>query len=393
MLLSLSLILSTALLFSGLLNRIKLPGLIGMIIAGMLLGPHGFNVIDSSLLNISSELRQIALIVILLRAGLALDIEDLRKIGRPAFLLSFVPASFEIIAITFFAPKLLGLSLVDSALLGSIIAAVSPAVVVPRMLNLINNPATNHNRIPQLIMAGASVDDVYVIVLFSSFLALSLGQDVNLMTFIRLPIGLILGIITGVLSSVLLVYFFKKFHIRDTVKFLILLSVSFVLVNIESRYSTIIPFSGYIAILSMGISLLQRYPVMSHRLSIKFNKAWVASEILLFVLVGAIVDLSHLQYIGITAILLLFLGLILRSLGVFISLSKSGLNLKEKIYSMISYLPKATVQAAIGAIPLSVGLESGNTILAMAVLAILITAPLGAIGMDKLQSFITKKAA
>jgi NhaP-type Na+/H+ or K+/H+ antiporter len=390
MLLSLALVLSTALLFSGVFNRLKLPGLIGMMCAGMLLGPHGFNLIDASLLNISSELRQIALIVILLRAGLALDLEDLKKIGRPAFLLSFVPASFEIIAITLLGPKFLGLSIIDSALLGSIIAAVSPAVVVPRMLNLMQNEKANHKRIPQLIMAGASVDDVFVIVLFTSFLALAQGQEVNAFTFVRLPIGLVIGILTGIIFSILLVLFFKKFHIRDTVKFLIILSASFILVNIESYYGKIIPFSGYIAILAMGISLLEKYPIMSHRLSHKFNKAWVAAEILLFVLVGAIVDLKHLQFIGLSALILLTLGLIFRSIGVLVSITKNGFNPKEKIFSTIAYIPKATVQAAIGAIPLSVGLESGNTILAMAVLAILVTAPLGAIGMDKLRSFIEK---
>lgn len=388
MLFSLALILFVGLLFSGILNRLKLPGLIGMMIAGMLLGPHALNLIDQSVLDISSELRQVALIVILLRAGLALDIEDLKKIGRPAVLLSFVPASLEIITITLLAPYFLGLSYIESALLASIIAAVSPAVVVPRMLNLINNPKATTKKIPQLIMAGASVDDVYVIVLFSSFITLSLGQEVNVMTFIRLPIGLLTGIVLGVLISVVLVKFFKTFHIRDTVKYLILLATSFILVNIESHFGDIIPFSGYISILTMGISLLQRYPVLAHRLSIKFNKTWVAAELLLFVLVGAIVDLSHLQYIGLSALALLSIGLIFRSFGVFVSVTKSKLSFKEKIYCMISYSPKATVQAAIGAIPFSLGLASGNTILAMAVLAILVTAPLGAIGMDKLQSFI-----
>ena len=390
MLLSLATILFVGLLFSGILNHFKLPGLIGMMIAGMLLGPHALNLIDQSVLNISSELRQIALIVKLLRAGLALDFEDLKKIGRPAVLLSFVPATFEIITITLCAPLFLGLSTIDAALLGTIIAAVSPAVVVPRMLNLINNPDTNHKRIPQLIMAGASVDDVYVIVLFSSFLALSLGQDISVITFIRLPIGLFTGIFLGIIISIILVKFFKKFHIRDTVKYLILLATSFTLVNIESYFSDIIPFSGYISILAMGITLLQHYPILAHRLSLKFNKTWVAAELLLFVLVGAIVDLNHLQYIGISALALLFIGLFFRSVAVFISVSNNNFTFKEKLYCMIAYSPKATVQAAIGAIPLSVGLESGNTIIAMAVLAILVTAPLGAIGMDKGQSFIEK---
>ncbi len=390
MLLSLAIILLTGLLFSGILNHLKLPGLIGMMIAGMLLGPHSLNLIDSKILYISSELRQVALIVILLRAGLALDIEDLKKIGRPAILLSFLPASIEIITITLLAPIFLGLSTIDAALLASIIAAVSPAVVVPRMLKLINNDQVNHKKIPQLIMAGASVDDVFVIVLFSSFLALALGQSINAMTFIKLPIGLLTGILMGILISILLVKFFKRFHIRDTVKYLILLATSFVLVNIESYYGDFIPFSGYISILAMGIALLQHYPILAHRLSSKFNKTWVAAELLLFVLVGAIVDLNHLQYIGLSALILLMIGLFFRSIGVFISVSKNHFTFKEKLYCMVAYSPKATVQAAIGAIPLSVGLESGNTILAMAVLAILVTAPLGAIGMDKLQSFIEK---
>lgn len=388
MLLSLALMLSLGLLLSGLLNQLKLPGLIGMMVAGMILGPYGLNWMDERLLSISSELRQIALIVILLRAGLALDLDDLKKIGRPAVLLSFLPASFEIAAITFFAPLFLGISYVDAALLGSILAAVSPAVVVPRMLQLMQNEEVNQKKIPQMIMAGASVDDVYVIILFSSFLALSLGENLNLMTFISLPIGLGLGILSGILISTLLVILFKKLHIRDTVKFLILLSVSFGLVSLESNLSGMIPFSGYIAILAMGIRLLQKYPILSHRLSIKFNKAWVAAELLLFILVGAIVDTQVLVNIGPSAIALLACGLLFRSLAVYLSVSHRNYSFKEKLYCMISYLPKATVQAAIGAIPLSVGLKSGNIILSMSVLAILVSAPLGAVGMDRLQSLI-----
>lgn len=382
MLLSLALILLTGLLFSGILNRFKLPGLLGMMIAGMVLGPNGLNWIHPSILTISKELRQLALIIILMRAGLSMDLEDLRRIGKPAFLMTFVPASFELIAITLLGPLLLHLSILDSAILGAVLAAVSPAVVVPRMLKLMDENRGTEQKIPHLIMAGASVDDVYVIVLFTAFVAMAQGKGLSIAQFIEVPFSLITGIVGGFLVGVLLIKLFKQFHMRDTVKVLVLLSASFLLVTFESSMGNQFPFSAYIAIMAMGVSILQRYGILAARISGKFNKAWVAAELLLFVLVGAAVDIRTVHSAGLNSILLIFLALGIRMIGVSIALIPSKLNLKEKLFCGVAYLPKATVQAAIGGIPLSLGLASGNVILSVAVLAILISAPLGAILMD-----------
>ena len=384
MLLSLALILLTGLVFSGLLNRLHLPGLLGMMIAGMVLGPNGLNWIHPSILTVSKELRQLALIIILLRAGLSMDLEDLKRIGKPALLMTFVPASFELVAIIILGPLLLNLSILDSALLGAVLAAVSPAVVVPRMLKLMDEHRGTHERIPQLIMAGASVDDVYVIVLFTAFVAMAQGKGLNIAQFIEVPFSLITGILGGFGMGLLLIKLFKTFHMRDTVKVLVLLSASFLMVAFETNYSSVFPFSAYLAIMAMGVSILQRYGLLAARISGKFNKSWVAAELLLFVLVGAAVDIRSHQSTGLNSVLILVLALGVRMVGVTVALLPSKLKLKEKIFCGVAYLPKATVQAAIGGIPLSLGFASGNIILSMAVLAILISAPLGAILMDRL---------
>lgn len=393
MLLSLSLILLLGLFLSGLLHKLHLPGLLGMLLAGMILGPSGLNLIHPSLLVISKELRQIALVIILMRAGLSLDLKDLKQIGASALWMTFIPASFEILAIVILGPLLLGLSILDSALLGAVLAAVSPAVVVPRMLKLMDEGYGKKHPIPQLIMAGASVDDVYVIVLFTSFLALALGKGVSFASFLDIPISLITGVFTGIVSGVSLIGLFKVFHMRDTVKVLILLSVSFLFISFENSYGPLFPFSAYIAVIAMGAMILQKYGLLAQRIALKFNKAWVAAELFLFALVGAAVDLTSLNGALLNVVLLLLLALVIRMLGVFVALLSSKLSMKEKLFCALAYIPKATVQAAIGAIPLSVGLPSGPIILSAAVLAILITAPLGAFSIDHSYQKLLEKEA
>ncbi len=383
MLLSLSLILILGFTLSGVLNRLKIPGLLGMILTGIILGPYVLNLIDSNILNISTELRQIALIIILTRAGLAIDIKDLKKVGRPAILMCFVPATFEIIAVTLFAPIFLHVTTLEAAIMGTVLAAVSPAVVVPRMLHLMEGGYGTKRSIPQLIMAGASVDDIYVIVLFAAFLGMYGGGGFDGASLIRVPVSILLGLVLGVAAGLVLVRAFKKLHIRDTVKVLILLSIAFLFVTFEAFLKPYVPVSGLLAVMAMGATVLQSYPILAKRLNGKFAKIWVGAEILLFVLVGAAVDIHYLAGAGLSSVLLILCALVLRVAGVHISLLKTQLNLKERTFCSIAYLPKATVQAAIGAVPLTAGVAAGNTILTVAVLAIVITAPLGAIGIDR----------
>lgn len=391
MLVSLALMLLLGFTLSGLFKRFNLPGLIGMMMAGMILGPHSFNLISPSILSISTELRQIALIVILLRAGLSLDIKDLIKVGRPAFLMSFLPALFEMGMIILIAPPLLNITILDAAILGAVLAAVSPAVVVPRMIHLIQEGYGKEHKIPQIVMAGASLDDIFVIVLFTSFVSLRQGQSLDLSILLNLPFSILSGIGFGLFLGWVFVLIFKRLHMRDTIKVLLILSLSFLLLGLESLISQYIPFSALLSVISMGISILYFYPKLAHRITSKFSKIWVASELFLFILVGAVVDLSSLQsYAWIILIVLLF-GLISRFFGVQASLFTSKLTFKERIFTGIAYIPKATVQAAIGSIPLSLGLSSGNIILAAAVLAILITAPLGALGIDYLSCKLLTK--
>ncbi len=382
MLLTLSLIIVVGFALSELFSRLKMPRIIGMILAGILLGPYVLNLIAPEMLAISIDLRQIALVIILLRAGLSLDLKDLKKVGRPAILMSFIPASFEIIGVLVFGPLLLGLTLLESAILGSILAAVSPAVVVPKMLKLMDEKQGTKKRIPQLIMAGASVDDIYVIVLFTSFVQMAQTGNVSLLGFVFLPISIILGIGVGVIFGILFVKFFKRFHMRDTTKVLLILSFSLFFLTIEHEYSHMIPYSGLLSALAMGITILTKYQILAERLVKKYEKIWVFTETLLFVLVGAAVDITTIPNIGLMAILLIFGSLFFRSIGVIIAVIKTGLNKKEKAFIVGAYLPKATVQASIGSIPLALGISNGNTMLTISVLAILLTAPLGAFIID-----------
>lgn len=388
MLTSLAVIFLLGLLLGRIFKELKLPSLLGMIITGMILSPYGLNLLDASLLSISQDLRQLALIIILTRAGLSLNIQELKKVGRPAFLMCFLPACFEILAVVLLAPRILGISILEAAIIGSVIAAVSPAVVIPRMIRMIDEGYGKENSIPQLIMAGASVDDVFVIVLFSAFTSLAIGGRVSLLSFLEIPISIILGIIIGVLLGLSLVKVFKRFHIRDTTKIIIILSFSFLLIELQTQLEGFIGISGLIAIMSLGATISQKYELLAGRISDKYKKLWVAAEILLFVLVGSSVDLSYVLKAGRYAILIVLFALVFRMLGVYVSLLKTNLSRKEKLFSMIAYTPKATVQAAIGAIPLSMGLDCGQLVLTVAVLSILITAPFGAIGIDSLYKEI-----
>lgn len=391
MLTSLALIFLCGLLLGSIFQKIKLPPLLGMIITGIILGPHTLNLIDQSVLSISSDLRQIALIIILTRAGLNLDINSLKKVGRPAILMCFVPACFEIIGMVLLAPPLLGISILDALIMGTVVAAVSPAVIVPKMLKLIETGYGKDKSIPQMIMAGASVDDVFVIVLFTSFTGLAQGESFSPINLIQVPISIILGIGLGILIGILLGFFFKKVHMRDSIKVIIILSISFLLVTLENSLKGIVPISGLIAIMSIGISLQKIRSDASKRISTKFSKLWVAAELMLFVLVGATVDIKYAFSAGIMAIVLIFGVLVFRMIGVLICLIKTKLNKKERLFCMIAYCPKATVQAAIGSIPLTMGLSCGNIVLTVAVLSILITAPLGAFFIELLYKKLLKK--
>ncbi|MBU3220725.1 cation:proton antiporter [Clostridium algidicarnis] len=383
MLFSLALILIIGFTLSGILNRLRLPGILGMLITGVILGPFVLNLISPDILNISKDLRQIALIVILSRAGLSLDVKDLKKVGRPAILMCFVPATFELVAITLLAPILFKVSYIEAAIMGTVLAAVSPAVVVPRMLKVMEGGYGKEKSIPQLILAGASVDDVYVIVLFTAFMGMYQGKGFSVLSLAAVPISIVVGLAIGILSGLLLVFVFKKLHIRDTVKILIILSVSFLFISLEAEVKSYIPMSGLLAVMALGGTILKKYEILAKRLSNKFSKVWVGAEILLFVLVGAAVDIRFVSDAGLMAVILILSALIFRICGVYICLIKTKLTNREKLFCAIAYLPKATVQAAIGSIPLSAGVLAGNTILTVAVLAILITAPIGAIGIDR----------
>ena len=382
MLLSIALILILGMFMGWLCQKIKLPSLLGMLITGIVLGPYGLNLLDGSILGISADLRKIALIIILTRAGLGLDISGLKKIGRPAVLMCFVPASFELIGMILLAPKLMGLTTLEAAIMGAVLAAVSPAVVVPRMVKLMDEGYGVKEGIPQLILAGASVDDVYVIVLFSTFVGMMQGEGASVLKFVNIPISIFLGIAIGLVLGVLLAHYFKKVHIRDTSKLLIILSISFLLVVLEDKLTTAITFSSLIAIMFIGVGLQKRREVVAKRLSVKYGKLWVAAEVFLFVLVGATVNIGYLGKVGAKALLVIVGALVFRMLGVFVCLLGTSLKRKERLFAMLAYTPKATVQAAIGGIPLALGLACGDTVLTVAVLAIVFTAPLGAFAID-----------
>ena len=391
MLTSIALILLSGLFFSFIFTKMKLPGLLGMILVGITLGPHAMNLIDTSILNISADLRQIALVIILTRAGLSLNLTDLKKIGRPAVLMCFVPALVEMVGTIIFAPMLLGITHLEAAIMGSVIAAVSPAVVVPRMIKLIDEGYGKGKSIPQLILAGASVDDVFVIVVFTVLTAFASTGEITGTSFLQIPLSIILGFLLGVIVGLCFVSFFRKVHIRDSVKVMIILSISFLLLELENRLEGIIPVSGLLAIMSMGITLNQKYDVLSKRISIKYNKLWLCAEVFLFVLVGIAVDIKYAFAAGAASVVVVMLALVFRMTGVFLSLVKTDLNKKERLFCMLSYTPKATVQAAIGTIPLAMGLDCGSIVLTVAVISILITAPFGAICIDKLYKSMLKK--
>lgn len=382
MLTSLAYIFLLGLSLGYIFNKLRLPALLGMLFTGIILGPYALNLLDPSILSISADLRQLALVIILTRAGLALDLDDLKKVGRPALLMCFVPACFEIAGMVLLAPSLLGISVLEAALMGTVIAAVSPAVIVPKMLFLMENKIGTKKSIPQLIMAGASVDDVFVIVLFTAFTGLLSGGEVSSASFLQIPIAIVTGLAAGILLGLVLSIYFKRFHMRDSVKVLILLSISFLLVAMEKLLKGTLPVSGLLAVMGMSATLLKTYGLLAKRLSAKFNKLWVGAEILLFVLVGATVDIKYAVAAGFAAVLLIFGVMIFRLSGVYVSLLKTPLTKKERVFCMIAYMPKATVQAAIGSIPLALGLSCGKIVLTVAVLAILITAPLGAFGVD-----------
>lgn len=382
MLLSLALIFLLGMILGSLFKKLKLPALLGMLLTGILLGPHFFNLLDSSILNISADLRQIALIIILTRAGLNLDIQDLKKVGRPAFFMCFIPATLEIIGMIILASYLFKLSFLDSAILGTVIAAVSPAVIVPKMLKLMEEGYGKKNSIPQLIMAGASVDDIFVIVLFTVFTGLATTGALSFAEFIKIPTSIILGLLAGAILGKILALFFEKIHLRDSNKVIILLSIAFLLVTLEKSITGVIGFSGLLAIMAMGGTIKKFRKEVAIRLSNKFSKLWIASELILFVLVGASVNINYLSSTGILAIILILGVLIFRMFGVFISLLGTPLDRKERLFSMIASCPKATVQAAIGSIPLAMGLPCGELILSIAVLSILITAPLASFAID-----------
>ena len=391
MLTSLAYIFLLGLLLGTLANKVKLPSLIGMIMTGIVLGPYAFNLLDESILGISADLRRLALVIILTRAGLSLDIRDLKKVGRPAILMCFVPACLEILGVILIAPKLFQVNVLEAAIMGSVIAAVSPAVIVPRMIKLMDEGYGSEKSIPQMILAGASVDDVFVIVLFTAFTSLANGGEISPLSFVQIPISIVVGILVGVAAGIILVKYFKAFHMRDSVKILIILSVSFLLLECETRLEDIVPMSGLLAIMSMGIVIKQLYGTLAVRISVKYNKLWVAAEVLLFVLVGATVNLQYVMTAGIIAAMVVVGAMLFRMIGVFLCMIGTKLNKKERLFCMFAYTPKATVQAAIGGMPLAMGLACGEKVLMVAVLAILITAPFGAICVDRSYKKLLEK--
>lgn len=390
MLNSLALIILLGLVSSMILEKIKLPNIIGMLLVGIMLGPSMFNMLDESLLSISGDIKEIALIIILLKAGLSLDLTDLKKVGRPAVLLCFLPATFEILGFIIFGPKLLGLTLLESAILGAVMGAVSPAVIVPRMTFLLEN-GYGKKGLPQMVIAGSSADDVYVIVIFTALLALAKGSKISIMSFLNIPISIILGILMGVLVGFIMVYLFKNYKLRNTYKVIILLSICFLFVSIEKSLEGKLAISGFLAIMAMGVTIFNKYPSLSKIFQVKFSKMWLISEIILFVLVGASVNISYAFKAGLGTIIIIFIALLFRMLGTYLCLLKTKFNNKERLFTCITQIPKATVQAAIGGVPLEMGLLCGNTVLTVAVLSIIITAPLGSILIDKTQYKLLKK--
>lgn len=391
MLISIAAVLLSGLLLGHLCRMIRVPSLFGMIIAGIIIGPGMLNVLDDSLLAVSADLRRIALIIILIRAGLKLDVADLKKVGRPAFLMCFLPASFEVAGMILLAPKMLGLSVLDAAVLGAVIAAVSPAVVVPRMIRLIDEGYGTKEGIPQMILAGASVDDVFVIVLFTTFTGLALGNSVSVMSFVNVPVSILSGMLAGAACGWGLSFLFRKAEISGPVKIIIIFAVSFLLNWMEEAQSAV-PFAGLIAIMAAGTTLRKKDTRMAKELSLVFDRLWIPAEIFLFVLVGASVAVESMKDAGFASVVLILAVLVFRMAGVFLCTADTGLAGKERLFCMLAYTPKATVQAAIGGLPLAMGLSCGSTVLTVSVIAILITAPLGAFAIDVTYRRFLKKA-
>lgn len=382
MLTSLALMFLMGMLMGSVFKKLKFPSLFGMLLTGIILGPYVLNILDTKILEISADLRKLALIIILARAGLSLDVKDLIKVGRPAFLMCFLPACFEIIGMIILAPRLLNVSILDAAIMGAVVGAVSPAVVVPKMLNLMENGYGTNKSIPQLILAGASVDDVFVIVLFTSFTGLAQGAKISASSFLQIPISIALGILGGIVLGLLILKLFKKFHMRDSSKVIVILSIAFLMVAAEDLLKEVVPFSGLLAVMSLGVLIQKNNNILAGRISSKFSKLWVAAELLLFVLVGAAVDIQYAAKAGVSSIVLIIGVLLFRMVGVYVCLLKTQLTNKERLFCMVAYTPKATVQAAIGSVPLAMGLACGQIVLTVAVIAILLTAPLGAFGID-----------
>lgn len=391
MLTSIAIILLLGFMSGQIFTKMKLPSLIGMILVGILISPYCLDLMDESILSISKDIRQIALVIILTRAGLSLNIKDLKKVGRPAFLMCFVPACIEIIGTLILAPLLFDITWIEALIIGSVMAAVSPAVIVPRMIRLIDEGYGKENSIPQLILAGASVDDVFVIVLFTAFTGLASTGELSMMNFIQIPISIILGILFGFVVGLILLFVLKKTNIQDTLKVIIMLSISFLILEVQTLLENIIPISGLLAIMSMGIIIKQKDEEFSKKMASKYNQLWSGAEIFLFVLVGVAVDVRYAFSAGFAVILLVIGALFFRMLGVFLSLLNTKLTKNERIFCMLSYTPKATVQAAIGTIPLTMGLECGELVLTVAVMSILLTAPFGAICVDHFHQKLLKK--
>lgn len=397
MLASLSLIFLVGLAMGAICQKLKMPRIIGMLVTGIVLGPYVLDFLDPSILSISSELRKLALIIILLKAGLSLDLKDLKKAGRPAILMSFVPATCEIAGYILFAPLLLGINRIEAAVMGAVLGAVSPAVVIPRMVMLMEEKHGTKKAIPQMIMAGASCDDIFVIVLFTTFLSMAQGGSADIIDFVNIPVSIVLGILLGAVTGYGLYLFFEtsyahKHCVRNSTKVIIVLGFSMLLVSIEGWLEGKVSVSGLLAVVSMACVIkIKSTAFVSKRLSEKFGKLWIAAEVVLFVLVGAAVDIRYTLSAGIAAVFMIFIALIFRTAGVLICTIKTKLNMKERIFCVIAYLPKATVQAAIGSVPLAAGLACGKIILSVAVLAIIITAPLGALGIDNTYKKLLEK--
>lgn len=397
MLASLSLIFLVGLAMGAICQKLKMPRIIGMLVTGIVLGPYVLDFLDPSILSISSELRKLALIIILLKAGLSLDLKDLKKAGRPAILMSFVPATCEIAGYILFAPLLLGINRIEAAVMGAVLGAVSPAVVIPRMVMLMEEKYGTKKAIPQMIMAGASCDDIFVIVLFTTFLSMAQGGSADIVDFVNIPVSIVLGILLGAVTGYGLYLFFEtsyahKHCVRNSTKIIIVLGFSMLLVSVEGWLEGKVSVSGLLAVVSMACVIkIKSTAFVSKRLSEKFGKLWIAAEVVLFVLVGAAVDIRYTLSAGIAAVFMIFIALIFRTAGVLICTIKTKLNMKERIFCVIAYLPKATVQAAIGSVPLAAGLACGKIILSVAVLAIIITAPLGALGIDNTYKKLLEK--